>query len=75
MRVKGFVVSGQSFVDLCKVGLMQWRVTEGAPSTARFRNAWFDAARQSFIVSLEDESFEDVPEGCEMPIIYLKVES
>jgi len=40
----------------------------GLPETARTMGVWYDASRNSFAFVVEDESFEETPEGCEFPV-------
>lgn len=44
----------------------------GLPSTAEVIGVWHDYAKDAFLLLVEDESFENVPEGVSYPI--LKVE-
>jgi len=38
------------------------------PGTARFYTASFDILRNEFVCIFEDQSFDDVRQGCEIPI-------
>ena len=68
MRVRGFSITAQCVAELCKIGHRQQNIVTGAPETATFCHAWYDFETQSFIVAMEDESFEEVLEGCRIPI-------
>lgn len=48
---------------------VQFPLVKGLPETARAVTAFYDACRDAFGVIVEDDSFEQVPEGCRMPEI------
>jgi hypothetical protein len=67
-RLKGFTVTGEAVAQFATVGSYAFSVVNGAPKTASFRHSWFDYQLNGFVVVLEDPSFEEVPEGCMIPI-------
>jgi len=66
-RLKAWLVTGQAFAIVCRKHTVYIDVDSDIPDTAVFHTAYFDHLRGYFVCIFEDESFEEVLEGCEIP--------
>ena len=69
-RLRGVTVCGNVIAGLCKTGTAEIQVESLIPETARFHSSFFDYPRNCFICIFEDASFDEVPEGQEIPLHY-----
>ena len=67
-RLKAFMVSVNKIAEACKAGKAIFLFRPEIPPTAQFRRSYLVESRGCFAIVFEDESFECVPEGCEIPI-------
>ena len=67
MKRMGFRVTPRMMEYFSKKGTI--RIKESSiPENARWVSAFFDGLTQDFVVIFEHESFEDLPEGCYIPV-------
>jgi hypothetical protein len=67
-RVRGYTVTGGMVAEMLSQSIE-------LPDSCRFFNAYFDNERLAFVVLIEDESFDTVPDGCKIPIDVADIES
>jgi len=66
-RLKRILVRPDIILDMCKQGASALCV-KGVPVTATFRGVAHDPQNNCWVIFLEDESFDEVPENLEIPI-------
>ena len=59
--VRSYTVTGAAVAEALTKALK-------LPESSRFFTAYFDPGRQAFVVLMEDDSFDAIPEGCKFPI-------
>lgn len=68
-RLAGVYATPQVIGAFVLNGECHMRISSPIPETANFFSAYFDQARNVFVVIYEDDSFEVVPEGAKVPIL------
>jgi len=66
-----FRITGQGLVDIFRQDGRErhYRVERGLPVDARVLGARYDAVRDVWDVAVESESFDELPEGAEPPVL------
>ena len=60
-KIRGYTVTEESVLSVL-------RSVADVPHDGTFFTAYFDSERNAFVVLVEHDSFEIVPEGCRFPI-------
>ncbi|KKL82274.1 hypothetical protein LCGC14_1986450 [marine sediment metagenome] len=68
-RVMGVIITGEAVSALAREGKRTIEVSSGVPETATFFKSWFDHSRNFYVAAFEDESFDPVEAGCEIPLL------
>lgn len=74
MKAKLLYVSIPAFANMIREGGGFFRVTKGIAADAKIIRFGYEPTRDSMFVVVESESYDDVPEGCELRADYVTVE-
>ena len=68
---RAMILATKEFIgSICKQsGKQTLSVNSPIPEDAEFIDARFSFERQAFMICFEHESFDDIPEGLELPIL------
>lgn len=67
-RLMGVIISGETIAAIVREGKRSIAVSSLVPASASFVTAYVCHSRMSFVAVFEDESFDPVFSGYEMPI-------
>ena len=67
-RLCGFWIGSEQIGTLAKGGTKTVFIRSSIPETARFLYASYDQGKRMFMCVFEDESFEPIPDGMDVPV-------
>lgn len=67
-RLSGFWIGAEQVGTLAKGGTKTVFIHSRIPETARFLYASYDHGKRMFLCVFEDESFEPIPDGVDVPV-------
>ncbi len=68
-RLAGVIITGEAVASIVRVGKRSIDVSSPVPVTASFFTSYFDHSLNAFVVVFEDDSFDLMYPGSEIPLV------